>query len=230
VLHPYDVTELGEYAIDQYLLSGGTVIAIVDPRFYAARMMTPPQNPMMGGMPPQGPAPSSDLPTLFSAWGIKYQAAQVVADTNYQTQIDRGRFLPTFLTLGPEAFNAKDVVTSELHDVGMPFAGGFTVEAPVGLELEPLVSSSRNNKLVPSFEAEPEALDRMMTDFHPTGKPLLLAARMSGRFKTAFPNGNPKPTPDPAVSDPVRAPEAKPAPAPEAKPAPAPEAKPAPGA
>ncbi len=201
VLHPYDVTEVGEYAIDQYLLSGGTVIAVVDPLFYASRMMTPPQNPMMGGMPPQGPAPSSDLPTLFGAYGVKYQAAQVLADTNYQTQIDRSRFLPTFLTLGPEAFNSKNVVTAELNDVGMPFAGGFTIEEPVGVEVEPLVSSSRNNKLVASFEAEPEALDRMMSEFRPTGKPLLIAARMSGRFKTAFPSGDPKPTPEPAAAE-----------------------------
>jgi ABC-type uncharacterized transport system involved in gliding motility auxiliary subunit len=201
VLHPYDVTEVGEYAIDQYLLSGGTVIAVVDPLFYASRMMTPPQNPMMGGMPPQGPAPSSDLPTLFGAYGVKYQGAQVVADTNYQTQIDRSRFLPTFLTLGPEAFNPKNVVTAELNDVGMPFAGGFTIEEPVGVEVEPLVTSSRNNKLVASFEAEPEALERMMSDFRPTGKPVLLAARMTGRFKTAFPNGNPKPAPDPATAE-----------------------------
>jgi len=223
VLHPYDVTEVGEYAIDQYLLAGGTVIALVDPLFYAARMMTPPQNPMMGGMPPQGPAPSSDLPTLFGAYGVKYQAAQVVADTNYQTQIDRSRFLPTFLTLGREAFNPKNVVTAELNDVGMPFPGGFTIEEPVGVEVEPLITSSRNNKLVASFEAEPEALDRMMSEFRPTGKPLLLAARMSGRFKSAFPNGNPKPTPDPAAggaSTPPTAPEAV-APAP---PAPAPSA------
>jgi ABC-type uncharacterized transport system involved in gliding motility auxiliary subunit len=227
VLHPYDVTEVGEFAIDQYLMAGGTVIALVDPLFYAARMMTPPQNPMMGGMPPQGPAPSSDLPTLFGAYGVKYQAAQVVADTNYQTQIDRSRFLPTFLTLGREAFNPKNVVTAELNDVGMPFPGGFTIEEPVGVEVEPLVTSSKNNKLVASFEAEPEGLDRMMAEFRPTGKPLLLAARMSGRFKSAFPNGNPKPTPDPAAAGTETAP-APPVPAtpPVSTPPPVPAAPP----
>jgi ABC-type uncharacterized transport system involved in gliding motility auxiliary subunit len=85
----------------------------------------------------------------------------------------------------------------------MPVPGGFEISAPVGVELEPLVTSSKSNKLVSSFEAEPEALDRMMKEFRPTGKPLLLAARMSGRFKTAFPNGNPKPTPVPASSAPA---------------------------
>jgi len=203
VLHPYDITEVGEYAIDQYLLSGGTVIAMVDPLFYAARMMTPPANPMMGGMPPQGPAPSSDLPTLFEAWGVKYQAAQVVADTNYRTQIDRTRFLPTYLSLSQEAFNRKNVVTAELTDVGMPFPGGFEVEEPLGVEVEELITTSRNNKLVASFEAEPESLDQMMNEFQPTGKPLLLAARLSGRFKTAFPNGNPAPKPDETPAAPV---------------------------
>jgi ABC-type uncharacterized transport system involved in gliding motility auxiliary subunit len=239
VLHPYDVTELGEFAIDQYLLGGGSVIAAVDPLFYASRMLTPPQNPMMGGMPPQGPAPSSDLPTLFGAYGVKYQAAQVVADTKYQTQIAASRYLPTFLSLGPDAFNQKDVITAQLSDVGMPFAGGFEITAPEGVEVEPIVTSSKENMLVSSFEAEPEALDRMMKEFHPTGKPLFLAARMSGSFKTAFPNGNPKPTPDAATT-----PDGAPAPAPvpgaappapvlpvaPAVPAPTTEAPPAPAA
>jgi ABC-type uncharacterized transport system involved in gliding motility auxiliary subunit len=237
VLHPYDVTELGEFAIDQYLLGGGSVIAAVDPLFYASRMLTPPQNPMMGGMPPQGPAPSSDLPTLFGAYGVKYQAAQVVADTKYQTQIAASRYLPTFLSLGPDAFNQKDVITAQLSDVGMPFAGGFDITAPEGVEVEPLVTSSGENMLVSSFEAEPEALDRMMKEFQPTGKPLFLAARMSGSFKSAFPNGNPKPTPDAATTPdgapapiPGAAPPAPVLPVPPAVPAPASESTPAPAA
>ncbi len=196
VLHPYDVTEVGEYAIDQYLLSGGTVLALVDPMFYSARMLTPPSNPMMGGMPPQGPAPSSDLPTLFGAWGVEYQASQVVADTNFQTQIGGSRYLPTYVSLTQDAFNRKSVVTAELSDVGMPFPGGFEVKEPVGVDVEALITTSKNNKLVASFEAEPESLEQMMADFRPTGKPLYLAARLTGRFKTAFPDGNPKPVPD----------------------------------
>ncbi|MEO0445623.1 MAG: GldG family protein [Verrucomicrobiota bacterium] len=200
VLHPYDIAEVGEYAIDQYLLAGGTVVAVVDPLFYSARFMTPPQqqNPMMGGMPPQGgPAPSSDLPTLFEAWGISYQSSQVMADTFYQTDIEppRGSYLPTLLSLTSDAMNQKVVATSQLTDVYMPFAGGIQIDEetkPDGATLDSLIKASPSNQLVASFEAEPQSADRIRDEFSPTGEDNWhYAIRLTGSFATAFPGGNP---------------------------------------
>jgi ABC-type uncharacterized transport system involved in gliding motility auxiliary subunit len=195
VMHPYDISESGEYAIDQYLLQGGTVLALVDPLFYAARFMSSRPNPMMGGMqPPEGPAPSSDLPTLFDAWGVEYQSSQVMADANYQTDIEppRGRYLPTLLSLSQDAINENNVVTSQLTDVYLPFAGAFKVSDPSGFTVEPLISASENNKLVASFEAEPQSMDELRKSFLPTGeKDWHYAVRLNGTFKTAFPNGDP---------------------------------------
>lgn len=195
VVHPYDITEAGEYAIDQYLLQGGTVLAMVDPLFYAARFMASRPNPMMGGMPPQdGPAPSSDLPTLFEGWGVEYKSSQVMADADYQTDIEppRGRYLPTLLSLTQDSLNRENVVTSQLTDVYMPFAGAFKLKGAPGLKVEPLISASENNKLVGTFEAEPQALDQLRKEFVPSGdKDFYYAVRLTGTFKSAFPKGDP---------------------------------------
>tara|TARA_R110002096_G_scaffold122929_8_gene266147 strand:- start:13090 stop:15072 length:1983 start_codon:yes stop_codon:yes gene_type:complete len=199
VLHPYDITDVGEYAIDQYLLSGGAVIAVVDPLFYSARALTPPQqqqNPFGGAPPSAGPLPSSDLPTLFEAWGVEYQSSQVLADAAFRTEIERNRFLPTLLSLGQEAMNDEDVVTSQMVDVYLPFPGGFKISKKDGVELETLVTSSEQTQMVNSFEAEPSALDQLERDFRPTGETYQLVTRLKGNFKSAFPDGDPNAEPD----------------------------------
>lgn len=192
VFHPYDISEAGEYAIDQYLMTGGNVMVLVDPMFWASRALTPQQNPMMQGMPPQGPGQSSDLPTLFEAWGVDYNATQVLADQTFALQVERDRFATSVASLSESAMNRENIVTSQLNDVLLPLPGGFTVEPKEGISLEPLLLSSPNNSFVSSFESEPgEALWKFQEEFVPAGKPRLYAFQLTGKFKSAFPNGNP---------------------------------------
>ncbi len=194
VLHPYDITETGEFAIDQYLLGGGSVVAVVDPLFYSARALTPrqPQNPFGGGMPPAagGPLPSSDLPTLFEAWGVEYQSSQVLADAAFRTEIQGGS-LPTLLSLGQEAMNKEDAITAEMVDIYMPFPGGLKISQKAGLTPVGLIESSEKTQLVNSFEAEPQALEQLERNFRPTKEKYHLVAKLSGKFKSAFPDGDP---------------------------------------
>ncbi len=192
VFHPYDISEAGEYAIDQYLMTGGNVMVLVDPMFWASRALTPQQNPMMQGMPPQGPGQSSDLPTLFEAWGVDYNANQVLADQTFALQVERNRFATSVASLSESAMNRDNIVTSQLNDVLLPLPGGFTVEPKEGIDLEPLLVSSTNNSFVSSFESEPgEALWKFQDEFVSSGKPRLYAFQLTGKFKSAFPDGNP---------------------------------------
>lgn len=193
VLHPYDATEETQYAIDQYLLKGGSVMAVVDPSFFAARFMTPPQqNPMMP-QPGMGPEPSSDLGKLFGAWGVKYDGGKVLADMTFQTQIREG-YSPTVLSLSQNAMNREDPVTMRLNDIFMIMAGAFEVEAKEGITSEVLVQSSPANQMVSSFDADPTQkanIERLRDEFKPSGESRALVMRLSGSFSTAFPDGNP---------------------------------------
>src|SRR5260221_376870 len=64
LIHPRDVQPQTEYALDQFVLRGGKLIAFVDPYAYFD------QTPTMPGVPPE--PSSSNLPTLFKAWGVGF--------------------------------------------------------------------------------------------------------------------------------------------------------------
>lgn len=202
VLHPFDINEEGQFAIDQYLLGGGNVIAFVDPNFFYARALASGQ-PQMPGMPPQGgPGPSSSLDTLFKTWGVKYDMNRVLADLDFGSEIiRRGNYSPTFLTLGREALGSDpsapgltDPMTSMLNQLNMLTPGAFEVSPPPGIQADALVLSSEENELIGSFDADPTAegaSDRIREKFKRHGERRPFVLRLSGEFSTAFPKGDP---------------------------------------
>ncbi|MDA7926425.1 Gldg family protein [Verrucomicrobiales bacterium] len=202
IIHPYDITEDAMFAIDQYLLGGGNVIAMIDPNFFYARALAQGQ-PQMPGMPPQGgPPPSSNLQTLLKSWGVKFDPNQVLADLNFGSEIiRRGNFSPTFLTLTPDALGSEadsvgriDPMTSMLNQLNMLTPGAFEISPPAGIKVDELVISSLQNQLVGSFDADPTqegGADRIREKFQAHDKQRVLIARLSGEFTTAFPEGDP---------------------------------------
>ena len=192
VLHPYDVGDVGQFAIDQYLLKGGRVIAAVDPSFFYARAMGAGGNPMQAAA---GPAPNSTLDKLFTAWGVAFDETKVVADLKHSTEIIRpGNYVPTFITLNRDAMPADDPVVSNVSNAQFLTAGGFTVSPPEGVEKTDLVVTSTETQLVGSFEADPTqdaAIQSLRENFEASGTNYAIISRLSGTFKTAFPDGDP---------------------------------------
>ena len=189
LVHPADITESAEYAVDQYLLKGGKVIGLVDPQSWIAQAYSGQQNPMTG-QPGATINPSSDLSNLFKAWGVAYNKSSVVADVNYRTAM-QGRQNPTALRLPKEAMNKKDRVTADLQTVLMMSAGSFDVEKKDGIESATLITSSEASEMIDTTEAEKQRREKL-SSFTPSGKKQILAVRLSGKFKTAFPSGKPK--------------------------------------
>jgi len=182
LIHPRDITPQGEYALDQFVLRGGKLIAFVDPYAYFDQL------PSMPGMPPQG-GTSSTLPTLFKAWGLEMDPGKVIADVVYASGSGQ-RYTPTVLSLNRTAFDRDDVVTSQLETLLYAFGGAFHVKPVAGLKATDLVTSSSNSMLVPDADAT-TAGDAATKDFKPGGVSLPLALRLAGKFKTAFPDGRP---------------------------------------
>ncbi|HJQ64226.1 MAG TPA: GldG family protein, partial [Burkholderiales bacterium] len=141
VIHPRNLSEETEFAIDQFVLRGGKLIAFVDPYAYFDQQPDL-QNPFGGQQ-----AGQSMFYNLFKAWGIEVNMGKVVADLTYASG-EGPRLLPTLLSLNQEALNPDDVVTSQVGTLLVPFSGVFGGKPAEGLTQTVLAHTSKNSMLV----------------------------------------------------------------------------------
>ena len=185
VIHPRNLSEETEYAIDQYVLRGGKLIAFVDPYAYFDQQPDF-QNPFGGSQ-----AGQSTFYNLFKAWGIDVDMGKVIADLTYSSG-SGPRLLPTLLQLNTQALNQDDVVTSQVGTLLYAFGGAFKGKPAEGLTQTVLAHSSKNampvDLIIATLSGEPST-----RGFQPTNEEMPLAIRLSGKFHTAFPDGKPKP-------------------------------------
>ena len=186
LIHPAGITPETEFKIDQFVLGGGTVIACLDSYSFVAAQAGG-GNPLARG----GVSTSSTLPTLLPAWGIEFSTNQVLVDRNYATKLQGGRIAPALLTLSKEAFPQEDdLVTQDLNDMWLIFSGSFSTTGSGGLASSSLIHASANSALIDSSTAS--RMDpAILTTLVPDKKQHSLALRLTGKFKTAFPDGDP---------------------------------------
>lgn len=188
LFHPASITPEAEYAVDQYLLGGGTVVACLD-AFSVTAQMTGGGNPMMG-MP--GTPTSSTLPTLLKAWGVSFESGKVLADPTYSTRMAGNRDALAVLTLTKDAMpQADSVITKDLDSVTLFLPGAFTITGGSGVSANSLIKSTTGSGFVDSARAS--QLDpALSTSFRPSGTAYDLVTYLNGTFKSAFPDGKPK--------------------------------------
>ena len=188
VIHPKEISDQAQYAIDQFVMRGGKLIAFLDPQSAIASRQ---QNPMSGEMP----SASSSLDKLLKAWGLQFDTGKVVADLNdkveFQQQDGQTTQLPAFLNLTTDGINTNDVVTSSLDNLLLPMSGAFTGEPVAGLKETVLLSSSKDSELVDGMMASMGGAS-VLNGFKSSGVNYKLAVRLTGKFKTAFPDGKPQ--------------------------------------
>ncbi len=189
IVHPTMLDESTQYAIDQFVMRGGRALIFVDP---LAEVLA-------GSGGPEGPGAAqatSSLDKLFAAWGVKFSTHDVVADNRYALSIG-GRFKPVrhigLIGLNTEAMNQEDVITTGLNSVNVGIAGHLELAEGATAKLTTLLHSSPESEILPAdrfqFLADPGEL---LNNFAPGGKEQVIAARLSGPLKTAFPDGPPK--------------------------------------
>lgn len=145
---------------------------------------------MFGSIPNSG----SNLDKLLKAWGLSFESGKVVADMTYKMQVGgrngQPQDAPAFLSLSGGAINKDDIVTSQIESIWIPFGGAFSGTPVAGLTRTVLLKSSKDSQLVDGFMANLSG-ESVMKDFKPSGTEYALAVRLTGKFKTAFPNGPP---------------------------------------
>jgi ABC-type uncharacterized transport system involved in gliding motility auxiliary subunit len=190
IVHPTDLDRKTLYAIDQFVLGGGRALVFVDPLAEVALASA--------GPTPNPAATSSTLEPLFSAWGLKFDTTQVVADNRYALRINMGGGRQPLrhiglLGLDQAAMDGEDVVTAGLSNVNIGTAGFLTKADDAKITLSPLLTSSAESAAMPAdrfqFLQDPEQL---LDQFTPTSDRYVLAARIQGPLKSAFPDGPPQ--------------------------------------
>ena len=193
IVQPKNLSDSTLYAIDQFILKGGTAMIFVDP--LAEADPAPPIQGMPPGMMPQGR--SSNLPTLFNAWGLQFSTDDVVADAQLALSISAGAGgrpirHPALLGLTEAELNNDDVTTADLNTINIGLAGHLSVAEGGSAIIEPLLSTSRASGVLASsrfsFLSDPSSL---FDGFVPSGEPYVIAARISGALPSAFPDGPP---------------------------------------
>lgn len=187
LVHPKDLPEQSLYAIDQFVLRGGKLLAFVDP-----------YSEVDSGMPMPGEeaaSKTSDLPALFKAWGVQLLPDKVVTDGAYAMALSMGEGQravrhAAFLSLPRAALDQSDVSTAGLETLTLASAGILEPLAGAKSRFTPLLQSSVYAMPVDSKRLallqNPEELIR---ELQPTGQRYAMAARISGPAETAFANG-----------------------------------------
>lgn len=202
VVHPQGLSPRLQFAIDQFILGGKPVFLALDPSSQHFKRQSNPQQMMMGG---GAQNVTSDLPTLLGAYEIGYDSQKVVGDLENATQVQTGggniaRF-PVWLSLaGRQSFNSKSMATAQLNSVMFIESGSVSHKAGGSLTFTPLVETSSQTGDMPSMMLQFAQPDDVAKQITPSGKKTI-AALVTGKFKTAFPEGMPADTPPPAGSN-----------------------------
>jgi ABC-type uncharacterized transport system involved in gliding motility auxiliary subunit len=189
IVHPTMLDDDTLYAVDQFIMRGGRALIFVDPQAEILASADP------SGLGIGGAASSSTLERLFTAWGVDFNATSVVTDNRYGLSIG-GRFQPVrhigLIGLDAQAMSQDDPISSGLNSVNLGVAGHFELADGATAKLTPLLRSSVESETMPAerFQFLPDPTE-LLNGFTPSGREFVLAARLEGPLKSAFPDGAP---------------------------------------
>jgi len=195
LLHPRDLAPPQAYQVDQFALRRGRVLALIDPMAHVAL------NPGPDGLPPIDAQRASGLDALLAGWGVAYDRNTVGmdAETGLPVQIveagrTRMRAYPLWFSVPPGGMNAQLPATLSLSlGVNLGSPGVLDPIPGAALDFTPLlVTTQAAGRIDADIAAGSPPPETLLRDFAPApDAPLVLAARIAGRFSTAFPEGPP---------------------------------------
>ena len=192
---PGELSKTTLYAIDQFILRGGRVLAFLDP-FNETLDVSQNGQPSI----PRSRA-LDNFTKLLSAWGIEIPTRTVVGDVGGAINVQMTRSDRIFATKYPVWFDVKEdglvsdeVVTSGLSRVSLRSAGYIKHSPQQALKFQPILLASKASGLidVSKIEYAPNPVE-ILANLQKTPGQKVLMARLSGTFKTAFPDGMPGP-------------------------------------
>jgi len=189
IVHPKGLRDATLYAIDQYVLAGGRALVFVD------------SNAEVDGLgDPQATSPRSEFDNMLEAWGVRLMGNKIAGDLDAARRVNvrvQGKVTVAdyvaWLTLSERNFDAADVVTSDINAINMATAGILEKTGAEGPTVTPLIHTGPRAMAIAAEKVagNPDVVG-MFREFTPGGNALMLAARITGKIKSAFPDGPPE--------------------------------------
>ena len=146
LMHPKQLSESFEFAIDQFVMRGGRLLLMLD-SFSRTDLASNSQNAMLNNG--QLPTAKSKLDRLLNHWGLTFHSEVMVGDPMRSTRISTvGQPIdyPYFLSLTQEELNKEQTITANLKQILLAESGHFTFEKPAfELEFEPLIQTTESS-------------------------------------------------------------------------------------
>lgn len=214
VIHPKNLPEKTQFAIDQFVLKGGRAVVCVDPHCISDQ---PQRNPMQMTSQDQ----SSNLERLLRTWGLEmpkntFAGDRSLALTAAIRRDQRPEKIIGYLNLTPGCFNKSSAITTDLNQVRVLFAGVLKevdltkkpeqakgtdpnkpkeenppAETPP-IQRTPLVTTTAAGNawtISNSFELMFPDPAKLMDKFVDGSRPVDMGYLVTGRFKSSFPEG-----------------------------------------
>lgn len=191
LVHPKITSKATMYAIDQFMMRGGRAVILVDPHNETARMS--PRLPPGAG--------SSTMKVMFDAWGIEFDTEKFIGDrasaVRVSAQVQGRDVIADYLAwnvFDRRNLNNDDVLTAQLTSISVASAGALSLKEDSPLKMTALLKTSLLSQAIDAelVREEPNPAE-ILKQYKPDNKSYVLAARFSGKVKSAFPDGPPPP-------------------------------------
>jgi ABC-type uncharacterized transport system involved in gliding motility auxiliary subunit len=185
LVQPLGLSELTIYAIDQYALRGGKIVAFLDP------------SPLVAA----GISYDEKLVPLLARWGIELPRDLVVGDLKNARPSETGdrdaRVYSDFvasIAIGAASIDQGDVVAAGVEKLHLMTPGAIRRLPDATTQTTSLISSSDQSMLIDSkkVRSAPDPVT-LLREFRPTGEVYTMATRISGPVATSFAGGAPPP-------------------------------------
>ena len=179
---------------DRFVHAGGPALVFLDAVLESA-----------GGMPgSDNAAAPEDIEKLLAAWGIRLAPGKVATDIDAGRRVslgERGGGLVgdyiAWLSLGRPNFDVGDPVMANLERLNVATSGIIEPIEGSGLQVTPLLFTGPRSMPLDAAAVQGPSPDilGLLRKFQPGGKPLVLAARISGPAPRAFADAAPDAAP-----------------------------------
>jgi ABC-type uncharacterized transport system involved in gliding motility auxiliary subunit len=194
VIHPQNLSDKTQYAIDQFVLGGGRALVFVDPNSEI-------QQSRPSRVNPPGSPVGSNLDKLFAAWGLQMLPDVVAGDRFAARKVNAGTAsrvqavdYVAWLNLRSANFAKDDTITANLGQINLATAGILQQRDGAKTTFEPLIQTSPAAMKIAAEKFQgplPDVLG-ILNGFKSENTRFTLAARVTGDAQTAFPDGPPK--------------------------------------